>query len=68
MTLGVFRGLFSYCFSFLFVLVCEDVARYSFDEDEEEEEAEEVEEVTEPSKNRDVLIEKYHVSCSQAEC
>jgi len=42
---------------------CEDVARDSYDEDEDE--AEEAEEETEaamePSRDRDVLIEKYHV-------
>jgi len=43
-------------------LPCEDVARDSFDEDEDEEFGEEKEELMEPFQDRDVLIEKYHVS------
>jgi len=48
---------------FLSCLLCEDVARDSFDEDEEEEEHEKVVgEEAEPIRNRELLIEKYRVS------
>jgi len=59
---------FSYCLHSTFI-VCEDVARDSYDEDEEEDEEEEAEEedMMESTKDRDQLIEKYRVSCSQTD-
>ena len=47
----------------MFVCVCPDVARDSYDEDEDEdaEEAEEETTAMEPIRDRNALIEKYHV-------
>jgi len=48
----------------VYVCVCEDVARDSYDEDEDEGEYEEEGAMAamEPSRDRHALIEKYHVS------
>jgi len=59
--LGILQRQLSYC------LLCEDVARDSYDEDEEDAEEAGEEEEMEPTKDRDQLIEKYRVSSSETD-
>jgi len=60
------------CYSLVSCLPCEDVARDSSDEDgygkDEEEDEDEIEAVAvQPGRDRDALIDKYHVSFSLTE-